>query len=90
MGAQPLFTKANATRRGARPSPATQCTPILSYLFYSEALFFFKTLLSSFVSSIVMGVLLLSLSFLPSVTVVVGVLLAVLSKKSSTILNHLF
>ena len=87
VGAHPLFTKANATRRGARPSPATQWTPILSYLFYSEEHFFFKTLFSSFVSSIVIGAL-ISLSLLSSVTV--DVLFAVLSKKSSTILNHLF
>ena len=27
-GGQPLFTSASATSSGARPSPATQCTPI--------------------------------------------------------------
>lgn len=28
-GVQPLFTRAKATKKGARPRPATQCTPIL-------------------------------------------------------------
>lgn len=31
-GGQPLFTKAKATSKGALPSPATQCTPILPSL----------------------------------------------------------
>lgn len=29
IGEHPLLTRAIATRNGARPKPATQCTPIL-------------------------------------------------------------
>lgn len=41
-GVHPLFTKAIATKKGARPSPATQCTPIRrsSILELTSELFF--------------------------------------------------
>ena len=35
----PLLTRAIATRKGALPNPATQCTPILlSFLFFGPEL----------------------------------------------------
>jgi len=33
-GVQPLLTKAIATKKGALPSPATQCTPIRRSSFF--------------------------------------------------------
>ena len=52
-GEQPLLTSAIATKKGARPKPATQCTPILLYSNLSPAygalfLLSYKILGSSF------------------------------------------
>ena len=50
MGSHPRCIKARATRRGARPSPATQCTAILTGCFY--CLLFYVSILDWLLSCI--------------------------------------
>ena len=76
----PLWIRARATRRGARPSPATQWTPIFGYCYCSYSLSCFYLLLCLFFvfSRIVSSYF--SLSY--------NSFLFLSWKKESTILNH--
>ena len=84
-GGQPLFTRARATSSGARPSPATQCTPIRPSLLWPVCLGFSEVTATSYLLSSmipVFSMVLVSRGFC-------SLFWSLWSKKSVTMLNHL-